>query len=96
MRERGHASSLGWGKYYGKEINLWHVSGNWWGFGVGKTRVQCDTENCTWGCVLVFTGSCTLVIHRQINTSTDKTYHQQGLTQNINFLFALCFPLNTV
>ena len=33
------------------------MSGNWWAVCVGETSVQCDAADCSWGCVLVFTGS---------------------------------------
>ena len=51
----GHASSLGWGrillerdKFGGECLGI-----GWKSF-VG---VSCDAEDCSWGCVLNFTGS---------------------------------------
>ena len=57
MGTRGHAFSLGWGKILQEIDKFGGVSGNWWGFCVSKTSVWCDAEDCSWGCVLFFTGS---------------------------------------
>ena len=33
------------------------MSDNWWEVCVDETRVWCDVEDCSWGCVLVLIGS---------------------------------------
>ena len=40
---------------------------------VGETSIWYDAEDCSWDCVLIFTGYDILVMHKQINTPTDKT-----------------------
>ena len=36
---KGHESTVGWEKYYGKRKNLDTVAGNWWSIDVGETSV---------------------------------------------------------
>ena len=56
MRTRGHASSLGWGKVI-QERDKFVICGNLWEVCVAETRVWSDVEDCSWGSVLVLTGS---------------------------------------
>ena len=52
------------------------MSDNWWEVCVDETRVWCDVEDCSWGCVSFdWFLNGTLVIPKQINKPTDKTYH---------------------